>query len=105
MIKRKVGEYYWAYFKDRWRPVEYSLDEIAPCFYTIGNEYPVYPDTDDEFIKWGNRLTHYNCHSELMQCLQWYIDNDDTMNMEDNKTWLEGKKRAEQAIKNATSTR
>ena len=31
---------------------------------------------------------------ELRECLRWYVENDDTNQSEDNKSWLDGKRRA-----------
>lgn len=31
---------------------------------------------------------------ELEKCLSWYVANDDTNETEDNKSWLEGKRKA-----------
>jgi hypothetical protein len=39
---------------------------------------------------------------ELLEALKWYVETDEVMNMEGNEFWLEGKARAEAAIRKAT---
>lgn len=44
-------------------------------------------------------MTLKEAAQEALEALEWYVKNDDTMETEFNKPWLDGKERAEKAIK------
>lgn len=35
---------------------------------------------------------------ELVECLEWYVENDDTNNYPNNEFWIEGLERARRAL-------
>lgn len=37
---------------------------------------------------------------EIAECLEWYVENDDTNNCPDNEFWIEGLERARKALEN-----
>lgn len=55
-------------------------------------EYRIHREGDVNMINENRKLKAVN--AALLECLQWYVDNDDTNNIATNQYWLDGLERA-----------